>query len=1732
MLRFRRPATAILVLLAFWPTLVFGQMTRAGVVTTLEGSVTATRVALPQPVPLRFKDDVFLNDRIIAGDRSFARMLLGDRAVVTVRERSIVTITEIPGRSTIDLESGKIALAAARDRMRAGERIEIRTPNAIAAVRGTVVIVEVVQASAQAGGPLPAVVTNFYVLRGSIEALHLDPVTKAPVSPPITVDPMQSFSVTGSQPPKVDDVQPGQVSQITSGLQPSKPQHAEGAGQQQVAQQQMQTATALLTALVGPAPGAEPPAGAPAESPAPDAVSATQPDTSAPAVGTPSSQVTTAPIVPHVSGPVPPETVDPPDADPIPVETVDPPDADPIPVEIVDPPDAVDPPDTGPVDVVDPPDTGPIPPVTVDPPDTDPIPVEVVDPPDTGGPPVIDPPPVTGDPPDIVVSGTRTLASGESLHTFSSDVTVGGSPAAIVFTGAMVDGYWSNNLLQTAPGVNVTSTTPFAAVSDSVVSGGNFLKLSSSLTTPGPLLELTDSMLSLDGAVVKLEDGSTLTVTSGPLVKITGGSLFAGALIATDGTPNVLNLTGTLLDLTDTSVWLGALLEEYPNLERTQATLVLGAGEPAIKLTGSTLTLTGSDEFLGFGTDAGPTPTIDGLALIATGTLGSPSVIALEGQLFDFGGATFTSADPLIQLTHTIVAQTETTKGLLEIGFGDQPVTMTGPLLEGEDVTLGASGPVVEIGSGLLASGTPEPFVLLDRGAVAAVGEFMRVSGVTATFSGPLARLQDTIVTTTGPSTPFLDIAGSKVTGTHTGPFLDLAATAPGGTRVKVTTAGEFVRIRGSEVASTLVWLSANTATWLPGDGGFNGQTGFLSAAKSVDLLAGPVTLSFMVKDMADTIMDSAVLLHNVTAGGFIVNGDFATGDLTGWSPAGAVSVVESLGDITPPNGPGRMAFLTTGAGAVDEMTSTLSQTFVLAAPATVEFAFAYNFLSDEYPDFIGTSFDDVFAAQVTQWQPSEVTLAGTLLRAHRAEVESGGNFLALSASDLTLHGSLIDATESALRSGDPATDPRSLIAVVGGAKLTGTSAEAALLKLVDSEIDASGSILTVRRSVEGRPSTVDLAGPLLSATGGALTASSTALLDAGENAVFCCNVLTVSEGAVFTGRTPDPLITLVGTHVTGLSRFASVSDTMSIFGELPIVAPSTLALGGPLLAADSSSITGLLDLLGIFRSSVTSATPEAFISLTDATVTFGGIDPFDTSTTTPGRLLNMWAPGPPHASLSLQGPLLHAENATIATTSDVFRIYNASVEGTTESPLISIAGETGVTAGGQFLHVVGANASVSLDGPLLDAAESAIETANNLVRIVDGGSVTSTTAAPLISLANAPFTGGVPGTTSGGSLLRLFSQTGRPGSSLHLEGPYVDAVGAVVATQDGSLFSIADGATVVSAGLEPFASFSGGSVTAAFGIVDIRTNTAFGDPATVGSGEPTSVSLAGPLLRAVDTPFTTPDGGLVLVGPGGELVVSDETKAPLVGLTGGTHAIASDSTAMFQLAGTATDYVTVDDVTLDIGTDRPVRYTGGDPAVGTLLETSGATITTRKALKVDTALLAASAPLLRLTASSHLTSAVDAMDLSFQAKVTSLGPVLALDASTLTVTSGAAIRVAGGSLLLVTGDLVTLAGGSTLNILDGPLLSVTGGSAVNVSDALLAFTGTGNTVNITNTLCGGGGPTCQLVSGVPVALLNDAVLSQVSISNPVLNLEDNALNVVGAVIAVDGPTSRVTVGQ
>ena len=149
-------------------------------------------------------------------------------------------------------------------------------------------------------------------------------------------------------------------------------------------------------------------------------------------------------------------------------------------------------------------------------------------------------------------------------------------------------------------------------------------------------------------------------------------------------------------------------------------------------------------------------------------------------------------------------------------------------------------------------------------------------------------------------------------------------------------------------------------------------------------------------------------------------------------------------------------------------------------------------------------------------------------------------------------------------------------------------------------------------------------------------------------------------------------------------------------------------------------------------------------------------------------------------------------------------------------------------------------------------------------------------------------------------------------------------------------------------------------------------------------------------------------------------------------------------------------------------------------------------------------------------------------MALSYQAKVTSLGSMMKLDRSALTVANGAALSLAGGSIARVTGDLFSLANGSSLSVLNGPLVSLSGGSLLHVNGALIGFGGTGgNAVSVANNLC-----PCTTIGGLPVSLTNGALASNVSIAGAIKNASLGSLNVApnSAVIHVDGAGTKVTI--
>jgi hypothetical protein len=227
----------------------------AGVVTTVNGDATLIRaVAAARPVSLQMRDEIFVRDRIHTQQHSLVRVLLGGKALITVRELSVLTVTEEAGRVTVDLQSGKIGVAVVKGRMRPGEVIEIRSPNATAAVRGTVFVVEV--DPIKAGVTTPTTTTRVHLFHGALDvSAHLDPS-----QPTVRLAELQSVVVSGNALGSVRPISRDAVATLTADLKPKQMQTQDAPDEfkSPLMAREQGRAIQLATMLLPPLPGGPP----------------------------------------------------------------------------------------------------------------------------------------------------------------------------------------------------------------------------------------------------------------------------------------------------------------------------------------------------------------------------------------------------------------------------------------------------------------------------------------------------------------------------------------------------------------------------------------------------------------------------------------------------------------------------------------------------------------------------------------------------------------------------------------------------------------------------------------------------------------------------------------------------------------------------------------------------------------------------------------------------------------------------------------------------------------------------------------------------------------------------------------------------------------------------------------------------------------------------------------------------------------------------------------------------------------------------------------------------------------------------------------------------------------------------------------------------------------------------------------------------------------------------------
>nr|MBI3613542.1 FecR domain-containing protein [Nitrospirota bacterium] len=467
----------------------------------------------------------------------------------------------------------------------------------------------------------------------------------------------------------------------------------------------------------------------------------------------------------------------------------------------------------------------------------------------------------------------------------------------------------------------------------------------------------------------------------------------------------------------------------------------------------------------------------------------------------------------------------------------------------------------------------------------------------------------------------------------------------------------------------------------------------------------------------------------------------------------------------------------------------------------------------------------------------------------------------------------------------------------------------------------------------------------------------------------------------------------------------------------------------------------------------------------------------------------------------TLAGPLLQANNSTLSGSSNILAVLG-TLSSSTGSGFVAFNQST-ITVGGIVGVTVGSN--LTLAGPLLTTLAGNLTLTNDILSV--SGTLRSTAAAALVQFngTTVNFSG------SGTDVASILSGT------LILNGPLL--------TMESGSPTVTIGGDILRAGPATITGPSGNP------LVDVRSGTLSvrGDAFDLGPG--TKLTLGGSLLFAGSGGLLVVDGTVVKSSPNS--IVSTTSNAPLISLNGGTHSLANvanpDGVTIFALKGNATATEVADGVTLTLGTERPLQGAGAT-LTSPLVRLDGATLNTQQILKMDTALLEASEPLLALLGGASVTTGTDAITLTSKAKLATSSSVVNLNSGSMTVNSGSLLALNGGSLLSVNADLFNLQGGSKITIGSGFLINVSGGSVLVVDRALANFnSGSANTITVKNSSAPG------FISGtypfIRVLLVNGAAAGQLTLSGTLARnggLANFSFPNGGSLIRLDGPNAKI----
>ena len=1632
----RRPKqliASILALLLLWPQWALAQSAAApaGVVTTLAGQATVARTSLsPQPLPLKFKDQVFVRDTIRTQERSVVRMLLGGKALVTVRELSVFTITEQEGRSSVDLETGKLALSVARQRMRPGETIEPRTPNAVAGVRGTVVIAEVVRATAQAAPPTSGVTTNLYVLRGSIDVVPRG----VPTAVPVTVGPLQALSLTGATAGQIRQIPPGQIGQIVSGLK-SGPQHQDTPEdtKKQVSAKEHAKASALAT-LLAPDPAAPAatqeqqsqgtqqdteqtdPTLFAASSPTTDS---TTPDTGG-TTGASTGCTTCAPIVPAGSTPTQTSTPDDvPSATPVSGET-----------KLLTSSETLF---TFPAGTAVQQQANTL--VSVDDSTVTQTPAGdlILSPAGSNS-------SIKGillDALDSTLEGGRVLRVAGTLSSSTdlirTDPTFVTAPNLIQIdaTGSLtvqgslltdVGGTFSvsgdvvtvfGSLSTTgaaAPAVSLDTTTMESGTDFDPTHFFRVTGASGVATMAGPLVTASGGSFTQRGsAILEVSDGGTLTGTgASPFMSLSGGSLTLGS-----------GVVGARIETGSTATLAGALFTA------SSTTLdVSGSGKHFIEVSGaSSLTAGGGVELSGTSLNLGTEPLVKLLGastLRFTGAspalkLTSASLTADQLIFADGSGNTF-------QVTGTAVDLTSSTLTLREFGDTDsgldtesftlgpnQPLvklassTLTTTDLDEGGPTLGdnaAGVPPIEPGVGLVATGTT-----LSPTTINIRGKLFKLEAGTFTATDPLVQLDHTTVNQTGTFKRMLRADFGGAISTMAGGFLRATSSTLNASRgffefedgllVSATTSPFF------SLSSTDITSPAGHVLSLPSSAILTLAGGLFSSTGGTIDAVNPSFDTALASVGTGTSPESVALTPD-GARAYVANGGANTVSVidTGTNTAIATVAVGASPNAVAVTPDGARAYVADSSAntvsVIDTGTNTVVATVpVGTTPSSVAIGGSRAYVPNSGANtvsVIDTGTNTVVATILVGTAPAEVSLTPD---GSRAYVRNS------SSSDV----SVIDtATNGVIATVPVGSTPKSVAFKPDGSRAYVANQGSNTVSVIDNSLALPAVLATV--AVGSTPTAIALMPD----------GSRAYVSNAGSNTVSVLDTATNTVTAtVSVGTTPrDIVITPDGSRAYVLNKDAASVSVIYTSNNTVIATVSVGANPNDVAIAPDGDRLYVLNKGSASVSVIDTDPGGRFLKIGSGTVLVSAgtasLLKFDGSTVSTGKTF-VGIDG----TLALDGTLVEAVNgAALSSIGSFLGVFaGGTLLDTASAPsstaLLSFTGGSLASTAGNLVTVSGnpgSSATMWLNRPLFYASGTAVSAFFSFLRIADGGAVESTATLPLVGLVGGSYTCGSGG--GFGPLLRMFSLSNESDTSLTLAGGFLKASGGATLTAfNGPLLDIRDSATVSSTGGVPFLDFSNATATAAFQFVNIGPGSS--SSGASGTNVPPTAIFAGPLMRAADT--------------GTVLTFSSGNGSTFLRIFDGATVTGTGTGAFLDLAGTAPGKVVVNAagnfvslITTASGKPAPTLTLAGPLVSGqNAIVTSGdpSSNTNTNVLVADGAELAATstAALMSFTDSTvtsagNILAARRSASISAPTKVTLSGQLLVGSGSTFNTTS------------------------------------------------------------------------------------------------------------------------------